>query len=122
MHLCLDLIQQLAANGVDEFAVPESWKSKNEWKRVHEFSSRRLVVGSAIESCDLWENDLRLPRATFLLEATLPPTLRNLINMDRPFHIIFAMENAIDPQTGRRFFSTHSHIRDYDLIQRLRLQ
>lgn len=122
MHLCLDLIQHLTLRGVDEFAVPETWKSKSEWKRIHEFSPRRLVVGSSIASHDPCKNDLRLPRATFLTDATLPSTLGDLINMERPFHVIFAMESAIDPKTRRPFFSTHFHIRDYDLVQRLRIQ
>jgi hypothetical protein len=119
LAMCLDLIQKLAARGVDEFAVPEEWKSKRNWKRVHEFSPRRFVVASPLGSYDHVKNDLRLPRATFLFASAAPVIPKELINMERPFHIIFAAEDAIESGTGRKFFSTHHHVRDYDLIQRL---
>ena len=119
LAMCFDLIQKLAARGVDEFAVPEEWKSKRNWKRVHEFSPRRFVVASPLDSYDHPKNDLRLPRATFLFANSAPVIPRDLINMERPFHIIFAPEDAIESGTSRRFFSTHHHVRDYDLIQRL---
>ena len=119
MKMCLDFIQQLAGRGVDEFAVPEAWKSKRDWKRVHEYSRRRLVVASSLGSYDLRKNDLRLPRATFLFDGDSPVIPRELINIERPFHIIFAPEDAIELGTGRKFFSTHHHVRDYDLVQRL---
>jgi hypothetical protein len=119
MKLCLDFIRQLAARGIDEFAVPEAWKSKKDWKRVHEFSSRSLVVANSLDSYDLRKNDLRLPRATFLFDLPSPVIPRELINMERPFHIIFAPDDAIESGTGRKFFSAHHHVRDYDLLQRL---
>jgi len=120
VKLCLRIIQQLAARGVDEFAIPNEWKSKRDWKRVHEFSPRRFVVASPLESYDHRKNDLRLPRATFLLGNPSPVISRELINMDRPFHIIFASEDAKEEGTERPFFSTHNnYIRDYDLVQRL---
>lgn len=117
--MCLDIIKKLARRGVDEFAVPEAWKSKRDWKRVHEYSPRRLVVASSLRSYDPRKNDLRLPRATFLFDEASPVIPRELINMDRPFHIIFAPDDAIESGTGREFFSTHHHLRDYDLEQRL---
>lgn len=119
VKLCLQFIQLLAGRGVDEFAVPNAWKSKRDWKRVHEYSPRRLVAGSSLDSYDLRKNDLRLPRATFLFDGPSPAIPRELTNMERPFHIIFAPDDAIDPSTGRKFFSTHHHVRDYDLVQRL---
>lgn len=119
VKLCLGFVQQLAGRGVDEFAVPEAWKSKRDWKRVYEFSPRRFVVGSSLDFFDLRKNDLRLPRATFLFDEPSPVIPRELINMERPLHIIFAPDDALEPRTGRRFFSTHHHVRDYDLVQRL---
>ena len=119
VKLCLRIIQQLAGRGVDEFAIPENWKSKRDWKRIHDYSPRRLVVANRIDSYDLRRNDLRLPRASFLFGQPSPTIPRELINMDRPFHIIFAPEDAVEAGTGKNFFSTHHHVRDYDLIQRL---
>jgi hypothetical protein len=119
VKLCLDFVQQLARRGVDEFAIPEAWKSKQNWKRVHENSRRRLVVATPLDSFDLRKNDLRLPRATFLFDEPSPIIPRELINMERPFHIIFAPEDAVETGTRRKFFSIHHHVRDYDLIQRL---
>ena len=116
---CLRFVQQLAGRGVDEFAVPEEWKSKRDWKRVHEHSLRQLVVASPLDSYDLRKNDLRLPRASFLFNKPSPTIPQELINMERPFHIIFAPEDAVEARTGKSFFSTHHHIRDYDLDQRL---
>jgi superfamily II DNA/RNA helicase len=121
VNICLRLVQALATLGVDEFAVPDGWKSKREWKRVHECSSRRFVVMSPLNSFDPRNNDLRIPRATFLLEQDSPTIPLELINMERPFHIICAPENSVEAGTGRLFFATHHHIRDYDLIQRLGL-
>jgi len=119
VRLCFDFIQQLVARGVDEVAVPEHWKTKRDWKRLHEFSPRRFVVSNLLTSHDHKKNDLRVPRATFLFAGETPNIPRALVNMERPFHIIFAPEDAIEPETGRQFFSTHHHVRDYDLIQRL---
>jgi hypothetical protein len=93
--------------------------TKRDWKAIHESSPRRLVVGSPVSSYDLRKNDLRLPRATFLFENPSPVVPRDLINMERPFHIIFAPEDAVEPGTGRKFFSTRPNIRDYELVQRL---
>ena len=120
LDLCLEFIRQLARRGVDEFAIPEAWKSKSDWKRIHEFSPRRLVVASPLGSYDLRKNDLRLPRATFLFDGASPIITRELINMERPFHIIFAPEDARDSSSGKLFFSIHHHVRDYDLDLRLR--
>lgn len=119
VKLCLRFVQQLAGRGVDEFAIPEDWKSKRDWKMIHDYSPRRFVVASRLDSFDLRRNDLRLPRASFLLDRPSPTIPRELINMDRPFHIIFAPEDAVEAETGKNFFSTHHHVRDYDLIQRL---
>ena len=119
MKLCLDFIRQLVGRGVDEIALPKAWQKKKEWKSIHELSSRRLVVGSPINTYDPRKNDLRLPRATFLFEESAPKIPRELINMERPFHIIFAPEDAVEPETGRKFFSTRPNLRDYELLQRL---
>jgi len=119
VKLCLRFIQQLVGRGVDEFALPEAWKSKKDWKRVHEYSPRRLVVSSSLDSYDLCKNDLRLPRATFLFDGPSPVIPRELINMERPFHIIFAPDDAVESGTEKKFFTTHHHVRDYDLVQRL---
>lgn len=113
------LISRLAGKGIDEFAIPEDWKSKREWRRIHEFSQRRFVVSNALHSHDPCQNDLRLPRATFLLDQSAPVIPPSLINMNRPFHVIFAPEDSIDHGTGQRFFDTHPHIHDYDLSRRL---
>ncbi len=119
ISLCLDITRQLVGRGIDEVAIPSEWMKKREWKAIHESSPRRLVVGSPVSSYDVGKNDLRLPRATFLFEDPFPVVSRELINMERPFHIIFAPEDAVEPETGRKFFSTRLHIHDYDLIQRL---
>lgn len=111
-------VEKLAGKGVAEFAVPDEWKEKREWKRIHEFSTNKFVVNSVLGDHDSHQNDLRLPRATFFLEEAsgIP---QYLINMNRPFHIIFAHEDAIEQGTNRRFFDIHHHVRDYDLIRRL---
>lgn len=119
VRLCLHLVQKLAGRGVDEFAVPEDWKSKRAWKGIHDHSPRRFVIASSLHSYDLRKNDLRLPRATFLFNEPSPVVPRELINMERPFHIIVAPEDAVESGTGKRFFSTRHHVRDYDLVQRL---
>jgi hypothetical protein len=111
-------VEKLAGKGVAEFAVPDEWKEKREWRRIHEFSTNKFVVNSVLGDHDSHQNDLRLPRATFFLEEAsgIP---QYLINMNRPFHIIFAHEDAIEQGTNRRFFDIHHHVRDYDLIRRL---
>lgn len=119
LKLCLGIIRQLVGLGVDEIALPIAWQKKREWKSIHESSPRRLVVGSGLSSYDPRKNDLRLPRATFLFDEPTPVVPRELINMERPFHIIFAPEDAVDSSTGRMFFSTRPNIRDYELVQRL---
>ena len=121
VSFCLDIIRQLVGRGIDEVAIPSEWMNKRDWKAIHESSPRRLVVASPVSSYDLRKNDLRLPRATFLFENPSPVIPRDLINMERPFHIIFAPEDAVEPGTGRKFFSTRPNIRDYDLVQRLGL-
>jgi len=112
-------LEQLAGRGICEFAVPYGWKQKREWKRSHEFSANGFVVNSILQDNDMHLNDLRLPRATFLLEEESPIIPQSLINMNRPFHVIFAPENSVESDTGRRFFDIHPHVRDYDLIRRL---
>ncbi len=121
VKFCLEIIRQLVRRGVDEIAMPLAWMNKRNWMSIHECSPRNFVVGSCLSLYDQRKNDLRLPRATFLFEETAPVISRELINMERPFHIILAPEDAIDFETGRRFFSTRPNIRDYDLIQRLGL-
>jgi ATP-dependent DNA helicase RecQ len=119
VKLGLRFVQGLAGRGVDEFAVPDGWKSKREWKRIHESSPRRFVVSSPLDQFDARKNDLRLPRATFFLHETSPTIPQALITMDRPIHIIFAPEDALEHGTGRKFFDIHPHTRDYELIRRL---
>lgn len=120
VKLCLRLVQKLAGRGVDEFAIPDKWKSKRDWMRVHEFSPRGFVVSSSLDSHDSRKNELRLTRATFLLANDSSVISPELINLERPFHIIFASEDAKEAGTGKPFFSTcNNYIRDYDLVQRL---
>lgn len=111
--------QRLASRGVAEFAVPTDWKEKREWKTIHSSSAFGFVVNSDLNNFDPHGNDLPLPRATFLLDEEKPVIPQALINMNRPFHLIFAPEDAIEIDSNRRFFDLHPHIRDYDLIRRL---
>lgn len=111
-------VEKLAGIGVAEFAVPDEWKEKREWKRIHEFSTNKFVVNSVLGDHDSHQNELRLPRATFFLEKASSGVPQYLINMNRPFHIIFAIEDAIEQGTNRRFFDIHHHVRDYKLVQR----
>lgn len=113
------LVEKLAGKGVAEFAVPDGWKEKREWKRIHEFSTNKFFVNSVLGDHDSHQNELQLPRATFFLEEASLGVPQYLINMNRPFHIIFALEDAIEQGTNRRFFDIHHHVRDYDLIRRL---
>jgi len=112
-------LEQLAGKGICEFAVPDCWKQKREWKGSHGFSANGFVVNSILRGHDPYHNELRLPRATFLLEEASPVIPESLINMNRPYHIIFAPENSVESVRGRRFFDIHPHVRDYDLIRRL---
>ena len=112
-------VERLAGKGVAEFAVPDGWKEKREWTRIHEFSANGFVVNSVLRDHDPHQNDLRLPRATFFLEEVSPVIPQSLINMNRPFHIIFAPEGSIKHGTNRRFFDIQPHVRDLDLIRRL---
>ena len=112
-------VEKLTGKGVAEFAVPDGWKEKREWKQIHEFSNNKFVVNSILGDHDSHQNDLRLPRATFFLEEASSGIPQYLINMNRPFHIIFAHEDAIEQGTNRRFFDIHHHARYYDLIKRL---
>ena len=116
---CLLFIKKLARRGVDEFAIPDKWKSKRDWKRIHESSDRRFITNSSLYSYDRCKNELRLPRASFLCDNPTPVIPRDLINIDRPFHIIFAPDDAVDAETRRPFFNTNSYIDDYTLIQRM---
>jgi ATP-dependent DNA helicase RecQ len=112
-------VQRLAGKGVAEFAVPCDWKEKREWKTIHVSSPYGFVVNGELHDYDPHGNDLPLPRATFLLDEKKPVIPQSLINMYRPFHIIFAPEDAIETGSNRRFFDLHPHIRDYDLVRRL---
>lgn len=112
-------IQRLAGKGVAEFAVPADWKRKREWKTIHVSSAFGFVVNSELYDYDPHGNDLPLPRATFLLEDEKPVIPQVLINMNRPIHLIFAPEDAVEGGSNRRIFDLRSHIRDYDLVRRL---
>jgi hypothetical protein len=77
-----------------------------------------VVIGD-LHNYDPLGNDLPLPRATFLLDEVMPVIPQALINMNRPFHIVFAPEDSIESGSNRRFFDLRPHIRDYDLVRRL---
>ncbi len=112
-------VQRLASKGVAEFAVPADWKEKREWKTIHGLSAFGFVVIGDLHNYDPLGNDLPLPRATFLLDEVMPVIPQALINMNRPFHIVFAPEDSIESGSNRRFFDLRPHIRDYDLVRRL---
>lgn len=119
VKLGMRFVRILAGRGVDEFAIPDEWKSNREWKRIHESSPRHFVVSSPLDQFDARKNDLRLTRATLFLHESSPTIPQSLITMDRPFHIVFAPEDAMEYGTARRFFDIHPHTRDYELIRRL---
>jgi ATP-dependent DNA helicase RecQ len=120
MRLCMNMVKKLAARGIDEFAIPDEWKSKSAWKRVHEASPRGFVIASPLGEYDHRKNDLRVPRATFLFNNQSPLVSREIINMDRPFHVIVVPENAREAGTERPFFTAvNNYIHDHDLIRRL---
>jgi ATP-dependent DNA helicase RecQ len=119
VKLYLRFVQRLVDLGVDEFALPDTWKAKRDWKRIHERSTHRFVVCNPIDKFDIHKNDLRLPRATFLLEESAPIISPALITMDRPYHIIFAPEEAREYGTLRNFFDVHPHVRDHEFARRI---
>jgi ATP-dependent DNA helicase RecQ len=112
-------VQRLASKGVAEFAVPADWKEKREWKTIHGLSAFGFVVSGELHNYDPVGNDLQLPRATFLLDEDMPIIPQALVNLNRPFHIIFAPGDSIESGSDRRFFDLHPPTWDYDLIRRL---
>jgi ATP-dependent DNA helicase RecQ len=115
----LRFAEKLVAKGIAELAIPEIWKENRKWKSLHSRSDYRFVLNSSLIDYDDYQNDLRLPRATFMLDSEEPIVPQPLINMNRPFHIIFAPEHTLEAGSRRLFFEITPHIRDYDLDRRL---
>lgn len=115
------LLKRLVERGIDEIAVPEEWKRASDWKRIHEYSPRRFVIGSPLAGPLDSGPELELPRATFLFNHPTPVVPYSLIGLDRPLHLLFLPSNAVEEGPGRRpFFDRNRAVSEAFVRERLR--
>ncbi|MDB4370765.1 protein DpdF [Mariniblastus sp.] len=105
-----ELLPKLIRMGVSEVVVPESWQSWTEWQDVHLLSSHRFIVGRTTKRMGFEPNELHLPRITFLQRDDTNGISDELVNLERPFHIVVASDDMLDRATGKKFFDLHPSI------------
>jgi ATP-dependent DNA helicase RecQ len=113
------VLPKLVRMGVSEVVVPESWQLSTEWQDIHLLSSNGFIVGRTTKRMGLEPNELHLPRITILQEDDLSGINEELINLERPFHIVVARNDVLDRVTGKRFFDLYPSISFVEFVRKL---
>lgn len=113
------VLPKLVRLGIGEVVIPKEWQTVSEWKDLHNLSAQRFVVGRTTGRMNHLQNDLLLPRITFLnLESDFEIT-DEFVNVECPFHIVVASNNSLDSATGKKFFDLYPGISFEEFVRRL---
>jgi hypothetical protein len=114
------VVRRLVGYGIIEVAVPELWKKSSEWERLHTASQHKFVIGRALNERDSFENQLRVPRITCLLDKELSPIPEFISMLNRPLHIVFVWADSPHRDfAGKKFFDYTPRTNLSDFLRRL---
>ena len=117
--ISFEVLKKLVPMGIGEVVIPREWQTASEWHDLHNLSKQRFVVGRTTCRMNHLQNDLLLPRITFL---NLEPDIKitdEFVNFECPFHIVVAPDSALDSATGKKFFDLYPGISFEEFVRRL---
>ena len=118
--LCQFVLRSLVRQGLREIAAPVDWRQDRNILELYQQSDRRFLIHRDLNERDRHRTQLAVPRVTLFLQEPIEPIPDELINLDRPLHVIFAWEDTPDGHRPEsRFFDRAVHLSFDDLLRRL---
>jgi hypothetical protein len=114
------VLPRLAQLGIREFAAPADLTEERAYRQLYQRAQERFVVHREIDDGDLLRIQPRVPRVTLFLPMQRIPLSREIVNIERPLHLVFAWEDTPDrDRPGARLFDRTVHTRFNELVARL---
>ncbi|MFN9374244.1 MAG: protein DpdF [Planctomycetaceae bacterium] len=107
------VLPTLVEMGVTEVALPKDWMSQQSCRDLYGRSSLRFVIHRSNDDIDSRRDQIKVPRVTVCFRDDDPVALfpLDLLQIERPLHIIFCSSQAGDSRhPGQAFFDRAAHI------------
>ncbi len=99
--------------GISEVALPNDWLSQRSCQELYRRSPHRFLIHRSVDDMDPRRDQIEVPRVTvfFPEDEDDTPFRRELLQIERPMHIIFCGSQVGDPRRPReRFFDRATHV------------
>ncbi|MDA1015950.1 MAG: protein DpdF [Planctomycetota bacterium] len=98
--------------GISEVALPDDWLSRRSCQELYRRSPHRFLIHRSVDDMDSRRDQIEVPRVTvFFPEDDDTPFPRELLQIERPMHIIFCSSRVRDPWRPREpFFDRATHV------------
>ena len=114
------VLPRLAERGIREFAVPSTIANEKPYRQVYRHVPERFAIHREMYDADPLRIQIRVPRVTLFLPTERTPVPADVINLDRPLHIVFAWADTPDAdRPNQRMFDRTVHTQFNDLVARL---
>lgn len=113
------VLPKLVRLGVREIAMPEQYQTDRYCRELYRHSPQGFVIHRDICQMDERRTDLFVPRVSLFLTSSAEPIPEDLVNLDRPRHIIFAWDDVPNRSRSGLHFDRTPHSRFNDVLGRL---
>lgn len=99
--------------GISEIALPDAWLSQRSCQELYRRSPHGFLIHRSVDDMDLSRDQLEVPRVTvfFPEDEDDRPFPRQLLQIERPMHLIFCGSQVEDPRRPREpFFDRATHV------------
>lgn len=99
--------------GISEVALPNDWLSQRSCQELYRRSPHRFLIHRSVDDVDPRRDQIEVPRVTVFFPEDDDDTAfpRELLQIERPMHIIFCSSQVGDPRRPREpFFERATHI------------
>ena len=97
--------------GISEVALPNEWRLQRQCRELYRRSPHGFLIHRSVTDMDPDCDQIAVPRVSVYFPEEGVPFDRNLLQIDRPAHIIFCDSQIRDPRRPQEhFFDRASHI------------
>jgi superfamily II DNA/RNA helicase len=114
------LLPALVRCGVREISAPAELQKDTNCRTLYRHSPNRFILHRDLGDRDKFRADLFLPRVTLFLTDSKDSLPEEIINIERPLHVVFAWDDIPDrARPDSRFFDRSVHTTFNGLLGRL---
>lgn len=110
------VLPTLVESGIAEVALPHAWDSQRTCQELYRKSPHGFLIHRAADDVDRRREQIAVPRVTVFFPETNTPFNDQLLQIDRPLHIIFCRSDVRDPNRPNEHFFDRAHHLSYTHI------